>query len=148
MREFIRFYNACVSSGYRGRIEVIHGYGSNGVGGTIRQKLRKYLEANAETFGEYLAGESLRNPGVTIVHVKETLAGSRRSQRSAALLNPVQEAIRRICDKPQPKERILFKLRARFGDRVLLDEIGRMVKDGALEAIRSSDGAVQYRAVP
>ncbi len=74
MREFVRFYNACVRSGYRGRIEVIHGYGSTGAGGTIREELRKYLKAHAETFGEYLAGESLRNPGVTILYAKETLA--------------------------------------------------------------------------
>jgi hypothetical protein len=74
MREFVRYYNACVRSGYRGRIEVIHGYGSNGVGGSIRQELRTYLKAQAETFGEYLAGESLRNPGVTILYAKETLA--------------------------------------------------------------------------
>jgi DNA-nicking Smr family endonuclease len=74
LREFVRFYNACVRSGYRGRIEVIHGYGSNGTGGVIREELRKYLAAHAEIFGEFLAGESLRNPGVTIVYAKETLA--------------------------------------------------------------------------
>jgi hypothetical protein len=74
IRKFVSFYNACVRSGYRGRIEVIHGYGSNGVGGTIRQDLRAYLKAHAETFGEYLAGESLRNPGVTILYAKDALA--------------------------------------------------------------------------
>ena len=74
IREFVRFYNGCVRSGYRGRIEVIHGYGSAGVGGTIRAELRRYLKSHAEIFGEYLAGESLRNPGVTILYAKETLA--------------------------------------------------------------------------
>ncbi|MGA3135611.1 MAG: Smr/MutS family protein [Terracidiphilus sp.] len=82
MREFVRFYNACVRSGYRGRIEVIHGYGSNGVGGSIRQELRTYLKAHAETFGEYLAGESLRNPGVTILYAKESLAPLPQGQGS------------------------------------------------------------------
>ena len=74
LREFVRFYNACVRSGYRGRVEVIHGYGSNGVGGTIRQELRAYLKAHEDVFGEYLAGESLRNPGVTVVYVKDAPA--------------------------------------------------------------------------
>ena len=74
LRAFVRFYNGCVRAGFRGRLEVIHGYGSGGSGGAIRQELRKYLEAHAETFGEFLAGESLRNPGVTIVYVKETPA--------------------------------------------------------------------------
>ena len=74
LREFVRFYNACVKSGYRGRLEVIHGYGSTGGGGVIREELRKYLKAHSGTFGEFLAGESLRNPGVTILNPRESLA--------------------------------------------------------------------------
>jgi len=74
LREFVRFYNSCVRGGYRGRIEVIHGYGSNGTGGSIRQELRQFLKAHDDTFGEFLPGESLRNPGVTIVYPKDTLA--------------------------------------------------------------------------
>ena len=74
LREFVRFYNACVRSGYRGRLEVIHGYGSMGGGGVIREELRKYLKAHSGTFGEFLAGESLRNPGVTILYPGESLA--------------------------------------------------------------------------
>ncbi len=53
---------------------MIHGYGSTGGGGVIREELRKYLKAHAETFGEFLAGESLRNPGVTILYPGESLA--------------------------------------------------------------------------
>ena len=72
IREFVRFYNACVRSGYRGRLEVIHGYGSSGSGGVIREELRKYLKAHEEIFGEFLPGENLRNPGVTILYPRET----------------------------------------------------------------------------
>jgi hypothetical protein len=74
LREFVRFYNVCVKSGYHGRLEVIHGYGSTGGGGAIREELRKYLKAHVGTFGEFLAGESLRNPGVTIVYPGESVA--------------------------------------------------------------------------
>ena len=74
IREFVRFYNTCVKSGYRGRVEIIHGYGSMGGGGVIREELRKYLKAHDEIFGEFLAGESLRNPGVTIVYPGESQA--------------------------------------------------------------------------
>jgi DNA-nicking Smr family endonuclease len=49
LREFVRFYNNCVRSGYRGRLEVIHGYGSTGGGGVIREELRKYLKAHSES---------------------------------------------------------------------------------------------------
>jgi DNA-nicking Smr family endonuclease len=82
MREFVRFYNACVRGGFHGRLEVIHGYGSSGVGGSIREELRRYLKAHAAIFGEFLAGESLRNPGVTVVYVKETLAAMPLGQGS------------------------------------------------------------------
>jgi dsDNA-specific endonuclease/ATPase MutS2 len=74
LREFVRFYNNCVRSGYRGRLEVIHGYGSMGGGGVIREELRKYLMAHSEIYGEFLAGESLRNPGVTILYPGDSLA--------------------------------------------------------------------------
>jgi hypothetical protein len=74
IREFVRFYNSCVRSGYRGRLEVIHGYGKSGSGGVIREELRKYLKAHEEIFGEFLPGESLRNPGVTILYPRETQA--------------------------------------------------------------------------
>jgi len=74
LREFVRFYNHCVRSGYRGRLEVIHGYGSTGGGGAIREELRRYLKAHSEIFGEFLAGESLRNPGVTILYPGDTPA--------------------------------------------------------------------------
>ncbi len=74
IREFVRFYNSCVKSGYRGRLEVIHGYGSSGSGGSIREELRKYLKAHTEIFGTFLAGESLRNPGVTILYPGDTQA--------------------------------------------------------------------------
>jgi dsDNA-specific endonuclease/ATPase MutS2 len=74
IREFVRFYNSCVRAGFHGRLEVIHGYGSSGSGGVIREELRKYLKAHEAIFGEFLAGESLRNPGVTILYPRESLA--------------------------------------------------------------------------
>ncbi len=74
IREFVRYYNSCVRSGYRGRLEIIHGYGSSGSGGAIREELRRYLKAHEEIFGEFLPGENLRNPGVTILYPGETQA--------------------------------------------------------------------------
>jgi dsDNA-specific endonuclease/ATPase MutS2 len=87
----VRFYNNCVRSGYHGRLEVIHGYGSMGGGGVIREELRKYLKAHSETFGEFLAGESLRNPGVTILYPGESMATMPPGPRGV-LLHPAHEA--------------------------------------------------------
>jgi hypothetical protein len=147
IREFVHFYNACVRSGYHGRIEVIHGYGSSGVGGAIRLQLRHYLAAHAEKFGAFLAGDSVGNPGVTILYPKETLAALPPGRGAMPLPNPAQEAIRRFCDTPKAKERILIKLRGRFGDRILAAEIRAMLQSGSLEAVPAPHGAVHYRAL-
>jgi hypothetical protein len=144
--KFLDFYNTCVRSGYRGRIEVIHGYGSTGVGGIIKQELRKYLAANTERIEQFIAGDLVGNPGVTILYPKRTLKASPQGQGSVPLLNAAQKAIQRLCVTPKVKERILTKLRGRFGDRVLLAEIGSMVQSGALEAIKTGDGTVLYKA--
>jgi dsDNA-specific endonuclease/ATPase MutS2 len=92
LREFVRFYNNCVRDGFRGRLEVIHGYGSMGGGGVIREELRKFLKAHEETFGEFLAGESLSNPGVTILYPRESMAamppGSRAGFSSIPRMKP------------------------------------------------------------
>jgi hypothetical protein len=146
MQEFIRFYNDCLKTNYRGRIEVIHGYGSTGSGGVIRKKLREYLAVHAESFGSFLAGDGLGNPGVTIVYPKKLLPTSPGSGGASSLLNPAQEAIRKYCAAPKAKERILIKLTGRFGDRVLSAAIRAMVNSGALEEIRASDGKIQYKA--
>jgi hypothetical protein len=146
IREFVRFYNDCVRAGYRGRIEVIHGYGSTGSGGVIRKKLREYLAAHAEKLGSLLPGDSLGNPGVTIVYAKKLLPASVAGGGAMPLPNAAQEAIRKYCDTPKAKERILIKLRGRFGDRVLSAEIRNMLTSGALEEIRASDGKLQYKA--
>jgi hypothetical protein len=147
IREFVRFYNACVSSGYHGRMEVIHGYGSGGVGGAIKQKLRRYLADHADKFGAFLAGDSVGNPGVTILYPKESLAAVPQGSGSMPLLNPAQEAIRRFCATPKSRERILIKLCGRFGDRVLSEEIRNMLQSGALEAVTAANGAVRYRSL-
>ena len=95
LREFVRFYNNCVRSGYRGRLEVIHGYGSTGGGGVIREELRKYLKYHAETFGEFLPGESLRNPGVTILYPRESLAAMPPAPRASLSSIPRLKPIRK-----------------------------------------------------
>jgi hypothetical protein len=145
IREFVRFHNACVRSNYRGRIEVIHGYGSTGAGGVIRKKLREYLAAHEECFGSFLAGDGLGNPGVTIVYPKKLLPASPGGAGAMPLLNAAQEAIRKYCATPKARERILIKLRGRFGDRVLSAEIRTMVNCGALEEIQASDGKLQLK---
>ena len=133
MRQFIDFYNDCIRSGYQGVIEVIHGYGSCVPGGAIQQELRRYLAVNSDRLEMYIAGDSVGNPGITKVYPKRLLpviSGNVGAQSNAA-----SEAILKFCEMPRAKERIFMKLRGRFGDRILRDEISRLVRDGLLSEI-------------
>ena len=65
--------NRRLRSGNAGPIRVIHGYGSSGRGGDLRNAVREYLDRHAERV-EYVPGEKFfNNPGVTIVYPKHPL---------------------------------------------------------------------------
>ena len=68
LADFMAFYNGCVRQGFRGRLEVIHGYGSSGVGGGIKQALREFLDAHAASFQRVVYAPG--NPGMTVVYPK------------------------------------------------------------------------------
>ena len=142
MAQFVDFYNRCVRSGFRGCIEVIHGYGSSGAGGKIQQELRRYLARNSERLEIYVPGD-LGNPGVTRVYPKRLLPAiqNRGSGQNSGLgsdqSSRAREAILNFCEAPKSRERIFSKLTGRFGDRVLRDELSRMIRDGLL----TEDGA-------
>ena len=133
MRQFIDFYNDCIRSGYQGVIEVIHGYGSCVPGGAIQQELRRYLAVNSDRLEMYIAGDSVGNPGITKVYPKKLLSVIHES--IGAQSSAVREAILRFCETPKNRERVLTKLRGRFGDRVLRSEISRLVREGLLSEI-------------
>ena len=133
MRRFVDFYNGCVRSGHRGFIEVIHGYGSSGTGGAIQQELRRYLIANADRLEMYVAGDAVGNPGITKVYPKRLLptvqagVGSRSSD--------AREAILKFCEAPKAREKVFVKLRGRFGDSTLREELSRLIRDGLLREV-------------
>lgn len=62
---FIYEYNRAVRSGLD-RMEVIHGYGSSGRGGDIKEALAALLDAHQSKV-RYIRGESLGNRGATVV---------------------------------------------------------------------------------
>lgn len=132
MEQFVDFYNSSVRSGYRGCIEVIHGYGSSGAGGKIQQELRRYLAKNSERLEIYVPG-NFGNPGITRVYPKRLLPENQKSGRGADEANRAREAILNFCETPKSKERIFTKLTRRFGDRILRDEMSRMIRDGLLK---------------
>jgi hypothetical protein len=139
IRKFVDAYNAIVASGYRGRVEVIHGYGSSGEGGVIRRKLRSFLAANRDRFKHIVEGESHGNPGVTYVDAKGRLPSA------SASATPLQTAILAFCATPKGENKILIKLIGRFGDPAIRAGIRELVRNGALEVVRSG-AEVKYRA--
>ena len=76
-RYFIEVFNDEISRA-RGRtaraIDVVHGYGATGTGGTIRIRLRGFLDRNNASL-EFVLGEALdSNPGHTVVYPAYALA--------------------------------------------------------------------------
>jgi Smr domain len=140
IRKFTADYNAIVASGYRGRIEVIHGYGSTGEGGVIRLKLRSFLNANAHRFKDIVEGEWHGNPGVTYVDAKGRLPAA------SAIATPLHAAILKFCATPKAENKILIKLIGRFGDPAIRAAIRDLVKSGALQEVHSG-GETRYHAV-
>jgi Smr domain len=131
LAQFVEFYNGCVRSGYRGAIEVIHGYGSTGAGGVIQKELRKFLSANSGCLEMLILGESVGNPGLTKVFPMKLLP----ARGAGSGPNAVRNAILKFCEAPKAEERIFTKLRGRFGDRMLREELDRLHKDGLLREI-------------
>ncbi len=140
LRTFIASYNALFESGYRGRIEIIHGYGSSGEGGVIRPKLRAFLRAHADRFKRIAEGDGVGNPGMTWVEGKGRLPAAKSAEP------PIQQAILDLCQTPKSESRILAKLVGRFGDPAIRAAIRDMVRSGSLELIRDS-AETRYRSV-
>jgi hypothetical protein len=60
---FITKYNEILSKGFKGKITVIHGYGSSGIGGKIKKRFKEFSEA----YTMYFKVSYNNNIGITIV---------------------------------------------------------------------------------
>ena len=124
---FVERYNALFAEGYRGRIEVIHGYGSSGEGGAIRKKLRSFLAAHRDRFKHLAEGDATGNPGVTFVEAKGRLPQLHTAGSELAV------AILAFCGTAKTEAKILTKFVGRFGDPAIRTEIRQLVSEGLLE---------------
>ena len=138
--EFAETYNRWFAAGYRDRIEIVHGYGSSGVGGVIRRRLRAFLDTNADRFTQITTGDDLGNPGVTWVYPK-----GRLPEASASPTGPLEQAILAFCAAPKTEAKILAKLVGRYGDPAVRAAIRVLVKSSGLEVVRSG-AETRYRA--
>ena len=119
----VRFYNARVRKGDRRRFDVIHGYGSSGTGGTLRQRVRSFLSRFADCLC-FEPGEnySPANPGKTMVIPLRELPDT---------LDMLAEEILEYCATARTMSKISGKFR-RHGDVKIQASMRTLEKQGAI----------------
>lgn len=125
IQQFRIAYDRQVRSASPRPLDVIHGYGSSGSGGVIRNRLRAFLRSQGERLvfrpGEQIDG----NPGHTLVYTRGLL-----TSESSALA----EQILAYCSAPRSEEKIAGKFR-RFGDASVRAALRELERDGRIVSL-------------
>ena len=135
---FIEFYNQALREVGKdvARLDVVHGYGSSGIGGVLVTRLRRFL-GRYESCLEFKAGE--RGDG----HPRHTMVVPLKPLPS--LRDQLSQDIWDFCDRPRSKSKIIGKFR-RHGEMVVLSTIKTLEKQKRLNP--SNQGAHKlYQAV-
>lgn len=121
---FVAFYNdARRQSG--GKLDVVHGYGSTGTGGVLRQRLRAFLQKNNDRL-EFFPGEQVDgNPGHTVIVPLKPLPSAS---------DTLAEQVWSYCASPKSLEKITGEFR-KFG------------QPEVLRAVRELEGQRRLRTV-
>ncbi|MBQ3644719.1 MAG: Smr/MutS family protein [Candidatus Riflebacteria bacterium] len=101
IEEFIKFYNTRVRKGNLTPFEVIHGYGSSGVGGVLLTRIRGFL-SNFPDELDFDSGKDpfAANPGSTRVIPKKPLPEA---------VDLLSEGILDFCESPKTLSKIIGK---------------------------------------
>lgn len=127
LAEFLDFYNriVAITSTTPPTLDVVHGYGSTGAGGVLRQRLRAFLGKYPQCL-EFSLGETLDgNPGHTLVTAKKALPDT------GGLL---AEHIWEYCDNPRTVGKIAGRFR-RYGDPQVHQAIRTLQRQGRLTVV-------------
>ena len=120
---FLEFYNSAAqlsASKPVGRLEIVHEYGSTGVGGVLGKRLRAFLEQYPDRVQIQLDG----NPGHTYVTPLAVLP---------EIEDMLVEKIIDYCDQPKSQSKIIGKFRIN-GDPAVLSALRTLEKQGRLSA--------------
>lgn len=127
IRIFIEKYNKAFKNGYKGKISVIHGYGSSGQGGKIKRAFKTFSEEHKK----FLKVEYTINPGITDVYPLKAIP---------QILDLLSKELLEYCSK-NPKS--LSKIESEFFKKYTAKEIKICVKSlvnkGLLEEILKKD---------
>ena len=136
--EFINLYNGALAEAGKnpcGQLHVVHGYGSGGEGGVLRDRIRGLLLRFDDRL-EFTPGERLDgNPGITIV------TPLKRLPDIGGLL---EEEILNYCMRPRSPGKISGKLR-RHGSPRIARAIKSLHKQGRLRRLEVR-GRIMYEA--
>ena len=123
---FLHFYNDKVSQGDLNQVEIVHGYGSTGEGGTVKKRLQKLLERHAD-YLEFISGEEWDgNPGHTLVSPKLLLP---------KLEDVLMEDIVQYCDIPRTQKKIIGHFVKRADSPTITSMIKQLEKQDRVRKI-------------
>ncbi|MXZ03429.1 MAG: Smr/MutS family protein [Chloroflexi bacterium] len=129
LKEFIAFYNdSLANSGDEQDVTlmVVHGYGSSGEGGAIRQRLRAFLR-RFDGYLEFTPCEELdENQGCTIVKPIKPLPDA---------TDQLAERILDYCEFAKSKSKVSQKFR-RYGETRIMQAMSSLEKQGRLHKRR------------
>ncbi len=134
---FIKFYNSRVKKGNLIPFEVIHGYGSSGVGGVLLNKIRSFLSGFPDEL-DFDSGKNpfSINPGSTRVIPKKPLPEA---------LDLLGEEIFDFCDSPKTITKIIGKFH-RYEENKIQSIIKLLIKQKRLKSFNKGAYKV-YQAI-
>ncbi len=127
LADFIDLYNRTLRSGNEttATLDVVHGYGSTGAGGTMRVRIRAFLERYPRHL-EYMPGEAVDgNPGHTIVLPVQPLPETG---------DMLAEQVWEYCETPRAQSKITGRFR-RHGEPQVMRAVRALEKQGRLRAV-------------
>ena len=124
--ELIATYNRALADCSRSEVlEVVHGYGSTGTGGSLRRRVRGFLAAHGDRL-EFQPGEDADgNPGHTLVMPIQPLP---------ALNDLLAEQVLTYCETARTQSKITGKFR-RYGDASVMQAVRSLERQGRLRTV-------------
>jgi hypothetical protein len=134
---FIKFYNSRVKKGNLIPFDVIHGYGSSGVGGVLLNKIRSFLSTFPDELDfDFGKNPFSFNPGSTRVIPKKPLPEA---------LDLLGEEILDFCDSPKTITKITGKFH-RYEETKIQSSIKLLIKQKRLKTFNKGAYKV-YQAI-
>lgn len=126
LTELISTYNRVLATDPSTEVlEVVHGYGSTGTGGSLRRRVRSFLTAHGDRL-EFKPGEDADgNPGHTMVLPIRPLP---------EIGDLLAEQVLEYCETARTQSKITGKFR-RHGDPIVIQAIRRLERQGRLRTV-------------